>query len=163
MSDERTHSEHVDRVWELIGKGRIAMLVTWDGERQRARPMAAMPDREAHAIYFLTDLSGAKDDQIEQFPIVTLTFADQRHNTYVAVTGRATVSNDRARIRELWSPFVKAWWDSPDDPGLRMLKVAPDDAEYWDSPGGPVAEVKMLAAAVTGGKPELGVNARVDL
>ena len=30
-----------DRVWELARQINICMFVTWDGERQRARPLAA--------------------------------------------------------------------------------------------------------------------------
>ncbi len=163
MTEHKTAAEHVDRVWELVEKLHIAMLVTWDGERQRARPMAAMADRDGHAIHFLTDVRGIKDDQIEKFPTVLLTFADEGHNNYVSLSGRAAVLNDRAKIAELWSPFAKAWWESPEDANIRLVKVTPDDAEYWDAPGGPIAEIKMLAAAVTGGTPNLGENEKVRL
>lgn len=61
-----TPEEARDRVWELSEKIKICMFVTWDGERQRARPLAANVDRDEHAIYFLTDVTGLKDDQIER-------------------------------------------------------------------------------------------------
>jgi len=152
-----------DRVWELAEKINICMFVTWDGERQRARPLAANVDRDEHAIYFLVDVTGMKDDQIERFPIVTLAFADTKGNKYVSVTGEATVTNDRAKIAELWTPDNKAFWDSKDDPDIRLITVVPDDAEVWDSPGMIVATVKMLTAAVTGAKVELGNNRKVTM
>jgi general stress protein 26 len=152
-----------DRVWELAKKINICMLVTWDGERQRARPLASNVDRDEHAIYFLTDVSGMKDDQIEQFPTVTLAFADTNGNKYVSITGDATVTNDRARISKLWTPDNKAFWDSKDDPDIRLITVRPEDAEVWDSPGMIVATVKMLTAAVTGAKVELGNNRKVAM
>ncbi len=158
------HQEHgADKAWDLAEAIGFCMLVTWDGERQRARPMSAVVRREQHAIYFLTDEASAKSHQIDRFPIVTLAFADKGHNNYLAVTGEAHVSDDRALIRELWSPFAKAWWDSPDDPQIRVIKVSPDDAELWESPGGPVAQIKMLVAAATGGRPDMGDNRKVDL
>lgn len=152
-----------DRVWELAEKINICMFVTWDGERQRARPLAANVDRGEHAIYFLTDVAGMKDDQIERFPIVNLAFADTGGNKYVSITGKASVSNDRAKIRALWTPDNKAFWDSKEDPDIRLVTVKPDDAEVWDSPGMIVATVKMLAAAVTGAKVELGNNRKVTM
>lgn len=152
-----------DRVWELAENINICMFVTWDGERQRARPLAANVDRGEHAIYFLTDVAGMKDDQIERFPIVNLAFADTGGNKYVSITGKASVSNDRAKIRELWTPDNKAFWDSKEDPDIRLVTVKPDDAEVWDSPGMIVATVKMLAAAVTGAKVELGNNRKVTM
>ncbi len=152
-----------DRVWEIARKINICMLVTWDGERQRARPLAANVIREENAIYFLTDVKGMKDDQIELFPTVTLAFADTSGNKYVSITGRATVTNDRKKIGELWTPDNKAFWDSKDDPAIRLITVQPEDAEVWDSPGLVVSTVKMLAAAVTGAKAELGNNRKVAM
>lgn len=157
----KEHGDHVDRVWDLAKRIGICMFVTWDGERQRARPLAATVDKDEGAIYFLTDINGHKDEQIAQFPTVTLAFADHGHSRYVSLTGKATMSNDRTRIKELWSPFAKAWWDGPEDPAIRAIKVVPDDAELWDSPGRIVTTISMLAAAVTGRSPKIGENAKV--
>lgn len=157
------HAKHLDRVWDLAEKIATPMFVTWDGERQRARPLAATVEREEHAIYFLVDVDGAKDDQVEKFPKVTLAFADVSGNKYLSITGEAVVTNDRAKIKELWSPFAKAWWDSADDPNIRVITVTPEDAELWDSPGRVVAAVSMLTAAVTGGTPKVGDNAKLRM
>ncbi len=159
----REQQGHADRAWELAKKIGTCMFVTWDGERQRARPLAAHVDKDAGEIWFLTDVAGQKDDQVEKFPTVTLAFADTSHSRYVSITGKATVHDDRKRIAELWSPFAKAWWDSPDDPSIRALRVVPEDAELWDSPGRIASTVAMLAAAVTRKPPKLGENAKVVL
>lgn len=153
----------IDRVWRLMTKIGFCMLSTHDGEDIRARPMAAHLDRDENAIYFLTDAESHKDDEIEARPQVGLAFADAGDQKYVSVSGRATVSNDRAKIKELWSPAAKAWWDSPDDPSIRLLKVVPKDAQYWDSPGTVVAYVKMMAAAVTNTRPAMGDSAKVRM
>jgi len=158
-----TAEEARDRAWELAEKINICMFVTWDGERQRARPLAANVMREEHAIYFLIDVNGMKDDQIEKFPIVTMAFADTGSYKFVSITGEAVVTNDRAKIEELWTPDNKAFWDSKDDPNIRVITVRPDDAEVWDSPGKIVSAVKMLTAAVTGAKMELGNNRKVTM
>lgn len=159
----KAHGEHVERIWELAKRIGICMFVTWDGERQRARPLAANVERDEHAIYFLTDVDSHTDDQVAKFPIVTLAFADHGHSKYVSITGKATVSNDRAQIKQLWSPFAQAWWDSADDPAIRVIKVEPQDAELWDSPGRIVTTISMLAAAVTRKPPRIGENAKVKL
>lgn len=158
-----TAEEARDRAWELAEKINICMFVTWDGERQRARPLAANVMREEHAIYFLIDVNGMKDDQIDKFPIVTMAFADTGSYKFVSITGEAVVTNDRAKIEELWTPDNKAFWDSKDDPNIRVITVRPDDAEVWDSPGKIVSAVKMLTAAVTGAKMELGNNRKVTM
>jgi general stress protein 26 len=159
----KEHSEHIDRIWELAKRIGTAMFVTWDGERQRARPLAAHVEKDEGAIYFLTDVHGEKDDQIAEFPYVSVNFADHKHSKFVALTGKASVTNDRARIKQLWSLFAKAWWDSPDDPAIRVIRLVPDDAELWDSPGRIVTTISMLAAAVTGRSSKIGENAKVTL
>jgi general stress protein 26 len=159
----KEHDDHVERIWELAKRIGIAMFVTWDGKEQRARPLAATVEKDEGAIYFLTDVNGEKDQQIAEFPHVSVSFADHKHSKFVALSGKATVSNDRAKIKDLWTPFAKAWWDSPEDPAIRVIKVVPQDAELWDSPGRIVTTISMLAAAVTGRSPKIGENAKVVL
>ena len=159
MTDDRD----TDRVWKLMEKISFCMLSTHDGEDIRARPMAAHIDRDGHAIYFLTDADSHKDEDIESNPSVGLAFADPGGQKYVSLTGRAAISNNRQKIRELWSTPARAWWDSPDDPSLRVLEVTPKDAQYWDSPGTVVSYVKMLAAAVTDSPPAVGDSGKVTL
>src|SRR4051794_41870236 len=94
---------------------------------------------------------------------VNLSFANAGSQKYVSISGSAVVSNDRAKIKELFSTPAKAWWDSADDPNIRVLKIAPEDAEFWDSPGTVISYVKMAAAAVTGTRPEIGENRKVAI
>lgn len=159
-----THARPQD-VYELIEAVRIGMLVTVreESEGMRARPMAAHVKAEEGAIYFLTDVEGRKDDEVQQDHHVCLAFSDPKSERYASVSGRATVSNDRVKIRELFSVAAKAWWDSPDDPSIRLVRVTPTEAEIWKGPGRIVSMIKMAAAAATGGRPDLGENAKVKM
>ena len=117
MADDRD----ADRVWKLIEKIGFCMLSTRDGEDIRARPMAAHIDRNGHAVYFLTDADSHKDGDIKRNPNVGLAFADTGAQKYMSLTSHAAISNHRQKIKELWSTPAKAWWDSPDDPSIRVL------------------------------------------
>jgi len=161
MTDD--NARNVDRVWELMKKIGFAMLVTCDGDKLRARPMSAYFKRDENAIYFLTDARHHKDEEIARDPSVNLSFADAGGQKYVSVTGTAVVDNDRAKIKELFSTPAKAWWNSADDPNIRVLKITPDDAEFWDSPGRVISYVKMATAAVTGTRPEIGDHRKVAM
>jgi general stress protein 26 len=161
-----THSEgSPERVWSLMQDIKVAMVVTHDGQgdRLRARPMAARPDRQANAVFFLTDANAGKDDEVERNSNVCLAFADIKGQKYVSVTGVAHVSNDRSKIRELWSVVDKAFWKNADDPAVRLMKVEPVVAEYWEGPGLVVSFVKMIGAALTGGERDFGDNKKVEL
>lgn len=151
------------KTWDLVERIGFCMLTTQTGRDLRARPMAAYVERMENAVYFLTDVESHKDDEIARSPNVCLAFADPKGQKYVSLSGTAEVLNDRARIKELWGTPAKAWWDSPDDPSIRILKVTPSFAEYWDSPGTIISYVKMAAAAVSNAKPDMGDNAKVKL
>lgn len=160
-----THHTDQTQVWDLIDDIKFAMLVTHDGDGDdlRARPMHAHGMRDEDTVYFLTDRRHLKDDEIRINDNVCVTFADNSGMRYVSVTGTATVVDDRAKVKQLWEPSNKAFWDSEDDPNIRVLRVRPSVAEFWASPGKIVTTVKMAAAALTGAKPDLGVNRKVVL
>ena len=159
MANDNT-ARDIDRAWDLMKKIGFAMLVTKDGAKLRARPMTAYPERNENAIYFLTDARRHKDEEIAGNPDINLSFADASDQKYVSVTGTAAISNDRAKIKRLFSAPAKAWWDSADDPNIRVLKVTPDDAEFWDSPGKVITYVKMAAALATGTHPDVSKDNR---
>jgi general stress protein 26 len=123
--------------------------------------MGAYVRREEDAVYFLTDARRHKDQEIAENPNVCLAFADG--HKFVSITGRAEVSRDRARIKEIWGTPAKAWWDSADDPNIRLLTVTPNDAEFWDTPGTVVSTIKMAAAAATHTRPNIGENRKVAM
>ncbi len=165
LSDDRqlTPAQVQDRVWELAEKIGICMFTTWDGERQRSRPLSARVRRDEHAVHFLVDVEGEKDTQIARFPAVSCAWVDSGGHKYVVISGSAKVSDDRAKIRDLWSSFDKAWWDDENDPSIRIITLTPEDGELWDSPSRPVALAKMALAAMTGSAPNMGDNAEVKL
>jgi general stress protein 26 len=162
MANDNT-ARDTDRAWDLMKKIGFAMLVTRDGDKLRARPMSAYLERENNAIFFLTDARRHKDEEIARNPNINLSFANASDQRYVSLTGTAFVSNDRAKIKQLFSTPAKAWWNSAEDPNIRVLKITPDDAEFWDSPGSVISYVKMAAAAVTGTRPDLGDNRKVAM
>ena len=160
MTDHETDSS---KVWELADKIGFCMLTTQSGLDLRARPMSAYIEPNESAFYFLTDVASHKDEEIARQPNVCLAFADSKGQRYVSISGTAEIQNDREKIRDLWATPAKAWWDNPEDPSIRVLKVTPSSAEYWDSPGTVISYIKLAAAAVSSARPDMGENAKVDM
>jgi general stress protein 26 len=156
-------NDDAERVWELMETISICMLASWDGRELTSRPMAAFVRHKNNAVYFLTDARHHKDDDIRKFPKVCLAFADPGGGRFVSLSGQAEVSADRGVIRELWSTPAKAWWDSPDDPNIRMLKVTPEEAQYWAAPGKVASTVKMAIAAATAKRPDMDENKKMAM
>lgn len=154
----------IDRVWTLINDIPVAMVVTHDrqGRNIRARPMAARPAREEGEIYFLTDVDAPKAQEIRRDDAICLAFADHRSRKYLSITGCAEIIEDQDRIRQIWSVFDKAFWPDKNDPRIRILRVTPESAQFWEGAGMVATAVKLIAATVSGERMNLGKNEKVE-
>jgi general stress protein 26 len=150
----------IERVWQILEKAGAGMLTTRFSDGLRARPLEARPDRAAGLIFFVTDVRGHKDDEIEARPEVCFVVIDQDDKAYLSITGRARVSRDPERAAAIWKKTDDVWWPGgPDDPNVRVLTLEPDTAELWDGPSSSlVAAYEFAKARVTGAKPMLGEN-----
>jgi len=155
----------IDRVWALISDIPVAMVVTHEGQGQhmRARPMAMRPARAEGAIYFLTDVDAPKAEEIRSNESICLALADNKSQKYVSITGHAELIDDRDRVGEIWSVYDKAFWPDQNDPRIRVLRVTPESAEFWEGAGMVVTAVKLVAAIASGERMSVGANEKVEL
>ena len=84
----------IDRVWDIIENNSVGMLTTQFAGGLRARPLDARPDREAGAIFFVTDAHNHKDGEIAARPDVCFVVVVPNDNVYLSITGRASVTRD---------------------------------------------------------------------
>ena len=125
----------ISRVWDIVEKARIGMLTTHFNGGLRARPLEARADREAGFIWFVTDVRGAKDDEIDAAHHIGLVFIAEGDRVYLSITGRAFVTRDAAKAKEIWRKTDDVWFaGGPADPNVRVLRVEPVSAELWDGP-----------------------------
>ena len=161
-------SKSIKKLDSLIKDMQFAMLTTVcpDGTL-RSRPMATRQrDDFDGTLWFFTHAGDAKVREIEQDQHVNVSYADPDKNNYVSVSGRASlVRGDKARMRELWNPFYKAWFPKGlDDPQLALLRVTVEQAEYWDSPNSKLVQLGgFLKAVITGKQAKGGENEKVTL
>ena len=152
-----------DRAWDLMEAVRFCMLSTWNGRELRSRPMGAFVRRDEGAVWLFTDVRAHKDEEISRYPQVCLAFADPRAQKYVSLSGVAWISDDRDKVRELWSIPPRLWWDGPDDPNLRLIRVTPQTAEFWDAPGNVISNIKVTFGLLTGTHPGAGEHGKVAM
>ena len=158
------NADNHDRVWDIVEKVGVCMLTTRFAGGLRARPLEARPDRAAGLIWFVTDVRSHKDDEIAASPEVGLIFIDNSAKAYLSITARAQVLDDHAKAAEIWKRTDDLWWQGPDDPNVRVLRVEPSTAELWDGPASSaVAAFEMAKARLTGQKPKLGENRKVTV
>lgn len=152
MHDE-SHRDGIQKVAELVKDIRTAMLVTIDEQDNlHSRPMGTSSAPFDGTIWFFTPADSAKVAEIAHHPRVNVAYSSPSSESYLSVSGNAEVVNDRAKIRELWSPILKAWFDGPEDPNVRLIRIDAEEAEYWDTPGGKVSSLIGLVKGMVIGK-----------
>ncbi|MEH3052666.1 MAG: pyridoxamine 5'-phosphate oxidase family protein [Patulibacter minatonensis] len=154
-----------EKVRELMADARLAMLTSVDGGAGRlvSRPMAVQEVEDDGTVWFFASDESPKADQLAADPSVNVAFTGG--SSWVSLAGRGEIVHDREKVHQLWNAGVEAWFpDGPDSDDVALLRVTPESAEYWDTPGGKVASVLAFAKSkVTGERPDIGESGVVEL
>lgn len=148
-----SRDEAVATVAGLVEQARICMLTTMTSDgRHVSRPMAVQEVAFDGDLWFFCYDDSAKAAQVRSAPQVNVAFSDMKHSSWTSIAGTASVVHDRAKEEELWSPALEVWFgDGLDTPGLALLKVEAETAEYWDAANSKVKQlIGGLRAAVSG-------------
>ena len=161
-----SRDEILSNIQDMIKDIRIAMLTTaGEDGRVYSRPMATQETRFQGELWFLTRQDSGKVDEIRHNAHVNVAYSDVKNSTFVSLSGRAHVSQDRQKIHELWNPMYKAWFpNGEEDPEISVLKVVVDDAEYWNAPSSAIVRnYRLLKASITKDGSEVGDHQHVSL
>ncbi|MDN5569278.1 MAG: pyridoxamine 5'-phosphate oxidase family protein [Paracoccus sp. (in: a-proteobacteria)] len=160
MSDAQ---KHADQFWSRLDDVNSGMLgITED---PRLVPMSHYADRDQSALWFITakgtDLaksltSGPKD----AIHVVT----DSGEGLYSRIHGRLSLSDDRAKLDEIWNAIASSWFEGgKDDPDVQLLHMDLSEAEVWAT-GGSVSFLFQIAKSkLTGDKPDMGEHYTLTL
>ncbi|HEV2611594.1 MAG TPA: pyridoxamine 5'-phosphate oxidase family protein [Noviherbaspirillum sp.] len=166
MDVQEQDNPDLQTVADLVKEIKFAMLTTEEPDGTlRSRPMSTMQMEANGDLWFFTSLSSPKIDEAEQHRQVNLSYARIDKQDYVSISGFSEVVRDKAKMAQLWTPWIKPWFpDGLDDPDLVLLRVRITEAEYWDAPGSMVKRLYGLAKGiVTGDTSGLGDNGKVRL
>ncbi len=165
MEKDLGNNEAIKKLKSLVEDIRFCMYTTYENGKVESRPMTTLDvDSEGNAWFFTSRQTeiGSETDNGES---VTLIYSHPGDNTYLSVSGTASIVHDEAKKEELWSPLSKAWFpEGKNDPNLVVLKVTTDEAAYWDSPSSKmVVFFSMVKAAVTGHQSDPGDHGKLNL
>ena len=142
--DQESASEQLNELetfWELIANLKIAMLTTRRADGHlRARAMATQKRVSGADLWFVTLDGSPKLDEIAGDPHVNLSYYRDKNSEWVSVSGLATISRDRGKVRELYAPDWKMWFSeegdprhgTPDDPRMVLIGVTMHAAEFLE-------------------------------
>ena len=161
---EANHTEHTQKMWEMMKSISFAMLTTEDDDNLRARPMVAAQSGFDGTLWFFTRASSHKVNEVKQDQRVGVTYADPGKQDYVSLSGHAQLVRDKAAIDAHWGESMRTWFPKgKDDPDIALLKVDITMAEYWDAPNSTMVHAYgYLKAVVTGEPPHPGGNEKVS-
>ena len=165
--EEKNRSADFQKLREMIKEIDFCMLTTVDeNDDLHSRPMSLNSDvDEAGNLWFFTSANSHKVFELNRTPKCNVSFAQPDDNRYVSITGTAQLVRDKKKIEELWKPELKVWFPKgTEDPDIALLRVGIEKAEYWDSPGGTVAQVISFVSALAKGESAgWGENKKLDL
>lgn len=160
----QTREEAVTKLKELIDGIDFCMLTTIDGGHLRSRPMSTQEFEFDGDLWFFTSDQTHKIEEIQRDNRVNVSYSEPGKDRFVSVSGGAEIVRDRAKIEELWSPVLNAWFpEGLDDPSLCLMKVSVEQAEYWDTPSGKIVQlVGFVKALATGEQIQTGENEKLS-
>ena len=140
---------------DIIEKVRVGMISTLGADSvPSSRPMYVQEVDELGQIWFFTSTSTHLIERIRSNPTVHVTFADTDKNKFLTTIAHATEVHDKDKMKELWNPSLKAWFkDELETPGIVLLKLQPEQAEYWDSPDSAVVRIIGFVKALVSDEP----------
>ena len=119
------------------------------GESNGDRPMNVRQVDDEGNLWFLSASDSRKNQELALDPSVKLYFQGSKHSDFMQLNGYATITRNKQKIKELWSPMVQTWFtEGVDDPRATVIQVTPTAGYYWDTKhGNAVAAVKMMIGA----------------
>ena len=162
----------LDKLFEHIHEIEIAMMTTRRSDGHlHSRAMATQKRASGADLWFVTLESSPKVRDLEHDPHVNLSYYKDRTREWVSVSGIASLTRDREKIRELYAPDWKVWFPKegdprhggPDDPRMVLIGVDVHAAMFLEvNQPQPVVLFELVKGWVTGDTPELGDLHRIE-
>lgn len=148
------NAEAVAKIRELAGKAKSCFFCTAvaTGGSNGSRPMSVQTIDDSGNLWFLSASDSHKNLEIARNPEVKLYFQGSAHSDFLQLEGKATISTDAQKIKELWEPVLKTWFtEGENDPRITVIRFTPSAGYYWDTKhGNAIAGIKMLIGAAIG-------------
>src|SRR5690606_20284529 len=116
-------------------------------------------------IWFLFSSESTTHKNLQKNNKVSLLYAHVGDYNFLSLNGTAEISRDQARIDKYWNKMVEAWFEKgKEDPHIRVLKVKPHEAHYWDNKSNKVVTfLKIATSAVSGQQMDIGREGELHL
>lgn len=159
--------EAVEKLKDMVDKIDMGMMGTYQegSEFIYAVPMSRQEVDEQGNIWYLLSSESETYHNLEKNKNVSILFSDTSNFNFLSLNGQAEISQDQARIDKYWNKMIEVWFEKgKEDPRIRVLKVVPSEAHYWDNKTNKLVTMfKVLSSAVTGQKLDIGREGELNV
>ena len=168
MSTENLQNqEAIDKLKSLAEKTDIGMLCTHitGSKHLHAVPMSTQEVDDEGNIWFLFSSESDTYKHLQEEKTVCLLYADVRNYNFLSIHGGTEIFGDKARIDKYWTKMMEGWFEGgKDDRHIRVLKVIPSEAHYWDNKTNKlVTFFKVAVSALSGEKMDIGRSGNLNI
>lgn len=135
------HSISPDMLFSKM-KNSPFVMIGIDDTPDHSEPMTAqIDDQVKDAVWFFM----GRDNRLAIGGRAMAQYVAKGHDFFACMHGTLSPDNDQAKIDQLWSKQVEAWFpQGKDDPNLTLMRYDLDNAEMWESDISVSGRVKML-------------------
>lgn len=142
--------EAVKKIKEFAEKTGTCIFCTHTNEWMFTRPMSCRDVDEEWKIYFFSQKNSAKNKQLKQNPKANLIISNTWNLKFMDIAWEVEITEDRNVIDQHWNEFLRAWFESKDDPEISVLIFTPSEGHYWETQDWKIVSLlKMAKAAIT--------------
>jgi len=169
MSCHCVVEEKIDQLYDLIDGINVCMMTT---RREDGFLVSRAMGTQTHShrtksgfegvdLWFVTNAASHKLDELNYDPHVNLAYYREGTNDWVSVSGTAKVSFDKALIKKLYTPELRAWFGDlgdgvhtggPEDPRICIILVEAHTVTYSKSNTWVPTVFKVIKGMVSGEK-----------
>lgn len=167
-NSENSGENHRETLWRLVKDTRFAMFTTTHANGHlHSRPMTTQNKSidETDSLWFFMSRKANTVAEIIAEHQVNVVYANPNKDSYVSVSGEATVVDSHEKKVELWTKLSEAWFPGGvSDPDLALVCVKISHAHYWDVDTFEIVQLyKMAKAVITGVPPKMGKEGEVRI
>lgn len=168
MSTENLDNrEAIDKLKLMVDKIDIGMMCTNTAENNHphAVPMSRQEVDDEGNLWFLFSSESETHSNLQKNKHISVLYADISSYNFLSINGIAEISQDKLRIDKYWNKMIEAWFEKgKEDPNIRILRITPSEAHYWDNKSNKlVTFLKVAASAISGQKLDIGREGNLNV
>ncbi len=143
-----------EKFWNNMSKIHVVLLGAGDGDPV---PMSPLARKDDNAIWFITSADHDTFKAAKTGDEAKIYLCDSAGHMYGTIKGALSVSDDKDKLDDLWSPMAAAWFaKGREDDSVRLMKYTPTEAEVWTTDGTTKYLFETIKANITDAKPDAG-------